>query len=346
MLKGSHEQEGMRDMDSLSQDTIREIAYGFQKSRILLTAIELDVFTVLGSERKSSAYVAGVLRTDERATDRLLNALCAIDLLEKTDDKFSNTAPGLRFLVRGKPESLSGLMHTVHLWEPWGMLTQAIRRGRPGSLRRMRDRGNEWLIAFIAAMHDRASKQAAGVVAQLDLRGVSRVLDLGGGSGAYAMAFARAKTDLQATVFDLPQVISLAKKYIEKEGLSKMVRTLGGDYLVDDLGTGYDLVFLSAIIHSNSLRENETLLGKCVAAVNPRGRVVVQDYIMDEDRISPAAGAIFALNMLVSTDGGDSYTENEVRMLMKKAGLSRVERRDTPFGVSHMIGFRITDTQR
>ncbi len=322
----------------LSPDIIRETAYAFQRSRVLLTAYELGVFTALGDDSKSSAEVAKILETDPRATDRLMNALCAIGLLEKKDNKFSNTPETARFLVQGKPEYMAGLMHTVHLWDTWSTLTPAVRQGTSVGRPPVNERGEKWLTAFIAAMHDRARKQAPAVAALLELSGVSRVLDVGGGSGAFAMAIARARAGITATVFDLPNVVSLTQKYVEQEGLADKVQTVAGDYLVDDLGSGFDLVFLSAIIHSNSVEENRKLIRKCAQALNPNGQVIVQDFIMDADRTSPAHGALFALNMLVGTEAGDTFTESEVREWMEEAGLSHVMRKDTHFGTTLLIG--------
>lgn len=141
-------------------------------------------------------------------------------------------------------------------------------------------------------------------------------------------------------VFDLPSVVSITRNHIEEKGLSDKVGIVAGDYNVDDLGSGFDLVFLSAIIHSNSFEENRNLIQKCSKALNSQGQVVVQDFIMDEDRTSPAFGALFALNMLVATKSGDTYTEAEVRMWMKEAGLSAITREDTGFGTALIIGIK------
>lgn len=154
------------------------------------------------------------------------------------------------------------------------------------------------------------------------------------------MAFARVRDGIRATVFDLPSVVPLAKAHIEAEGLSDKVDTVSGDYLKDDLGTGFDLVFLSAIIHSNSNDQNRSLIQKCAHALRPGGRVIVQDFIMDKDRINPPHGALFALNMLVATDAGDTYTEAEVRTWMEEAGLSEIIRKETSFGTSQLVGKR------
>lgn len=324
--------------DFFTPSSIKETALGFQKIRILLTAYELGLFTALGSKRKTAAEAAKVLKTKIHSTEQLMNALCSLGLLSKNKDRFSNTSLALRFLVHGRPDFIAGLMHVVQMWDSWSTLTQAVRQGKSVLGQPLDKRAKPWLTAFIAAMDERARQQARRVASLLDLCGVSSVLDVGGGSGAYAMAFARSGPRIKATVFDLPGVVPLTRNYIKQAGLSAKVKTVSGNYKTDDLGSGFDLVFLSAIIHSNSSAENCALIRKCVKALKAQGQVVVQDFIMNEDRIKPAFGAIFALNMLVATEAGDTYTEGEVRAWMQDAGLSGIKRKDTAFGTALIIG--------
>ena len=322
----------------ITPDDVMLLAVGFQRSRIFLTAYELGLFTALGDESETSEEVAAELGTDARAADRLMNALCVMGLLEKSDGLFSNAPPAAELLVKGKPGYMSGLTHTVHLWDTWSTLTDAVRAGTSVAMGPVNERGDEWLVAFIEAMHYRAAVQAPAVVALLDLEGVSRVLDVGGGSGAFAMAFVRAKEGISATVFDLPNVIPLTKKYIEAEGLSDRIETATGDYTTDELGEGYDVVFISAIIHSNSFEENCALIKKAADALDPGGQIVVLDFIVDEDRTGPPRGVLFALNMLVATPAGDTYTEAEVREMMGHAGLVDIATKDTGFVSSLVTG--------
>jgi 3-hydroxy-5-methyl-1-naphthoate 3-O-methyltransferase len=322
----------------LARQRILDMASAFQTSRLLLTACELGMFDALDSGPMSSAEVAQVIRAEPRATDRLMNALCAVGLLEKTRGQFTNTPSAARWLVQGKRESLVNLFHMAHLWDTWSTLTDAVRAGGSPMVRPPKARDAAWLRAFIDAMHWRASQHAPHVIAALDLSGVSRVLDVGGGSGAYAMAFAQAKNDLQAVVFDLPGVVPLAQEYIARGDLSDRVRVVAGDYDVDALGNGFDIVFLSAILHGNNPERNRALLRKSASALVAGGRVIVQDFIMEDDRTAPAFGALFALNMLVGTDGGDTYTEFEVRQWMEATGLTDVVRQDTAFGTSLITG--------
>lgn len=187
-------------------------------------------------------------------------------------------------------------------------------------------------------MHQRASAQARRIVRMINLSGVKRTLDIGAGSGAFSMEFVRAKSDIRATVFDLPEVIPLTRKYVAKAGLSRRFMFIAGDFGRDDFGWGYDLILLSAIIHMNSLPDNLKLFRKCVRALAPGGKLVISDYIMSNDRTKPAYGALFALNMLVNTKGGDTYTEQEIRASMKEAGLTKLSRKGKPFDSSLMIG--------
>jgi SAM-dependent methyltransferase len=324
--------------DGLSPQPIMELAAAFQRSRVLLTAWELDVFTVLAEEPRTSDEVAAAIGTDTRATDRLMNALCALGLLEKRARQFANSPLAARFLVKGRPDYAAGLGHTNNLWTTWSTLTDVVRTGasrpRPG----VSKRGEEWVKPFIAAMHWRARRSAPAVIGLLDLAGVARVLDVGGGSGAFAMAFVRARSGISAVVFDLPAVVPLSRNYIQTEGFTTEIEAVAGDYLGDELPGGFDLVFLSAVVHSNSAVQNERLIGKAVRALHDGGQVVVQDWLMSEDRTSPAAGAFFALNMLVGTEAGDTFTEAEVRGWMQKAGLTSLERKDVPGGGGLLIG--------
>lgn len=203
----------MNDEDNTSKPKgipvgrMMELSRAFQGSRIFLTAYELDIFTVLGDEEKSSEEIARAIEADHRGTDRLLNALCALELLFKSDGKFSNSPAAAQFLVKGKPGYQAGLMHAVHLWDSWSTLTGAVRNGGLVRQRAVGERDDQWFVAFIAAMHGRAANEAPKLIGGLDLTGVSRVLDVGGGSGAYSMAFVHAGKDIRATVFDLPNIV-------------------------------------------------------------------------------------------------------------------------------------------
>ena len=325
-------------MKSTDPDELFELSRRFMASRVLLSGFELGVFTALGHGPRTSAQVAATVKADARATDRLLDALVVLGLLRKSAGRFSNGPAAARRLVAGRPGYMAGLGHSASLWRTWSTLTESVRQGRGVLKEPVGRRGAAWFASFIAAMHERARQTADGVVSRLDLRGVSRVLDVGGGSGAYAMACARAKPGLRATVFDLPQTAVLTRGYIRKAGLSSRVDVRVGDYEKDALPRGHDLALLSAIIHSCSPAGTLRLFRKCARALNPGGRIVVQEFVVDESRTAPAFAVYFALNMLVGTQAGDAYTESEISSWMRQAGFGGIRRQDTPFETALITG--------
>jgi SAM-dependent methyltransferase len=295
----------------------------FQESRALLTAVELDVFTAVGAGARAEE-VASKLDCDARATEMLLNALVSLGALEKRDGVFANTVETARFLVAGSPDdSRMAIMHTVHLWDRWSTLTECVRRGG-----RVMEGGSDeqWTEAFIAAMHRRALGNAEQVASVVGVEKVRRMLDVGGGSGAYSIAFARANPELRAEILDLADVVRIAERHIAAAGLIKRVTARVGDLRRDELGSGYDLVLLSAICHMLGEEENRDLFARCYRALAPGGRLVVRDFILEEDKTEPRWAALFSLNMLVGTERGASYSEGEYTRWLLEAGFSSVER--------------------
>ena len=321
----------------LTPQSIIELSTSYRNSRILLTAIEFNLFTKLNGKLKTSKEIADLLLTDQNATDRFLNALCALGFLRKVKDKFYNTNESSQYLVKGKPNYLGTLEHNVFLWKSWNTLTDAVKEGKSVIIRNKENK--DWTEAFIAAMHSRAKKQAGIIPYLIDLSNTGTVLDVGGGSGIFSMGLVKAKEGLIATVFDLPDVIPLTEKYIKNEGLENRIKTIAGNYLVDDFPGKFDLIFLSAIIHSNSPEDNLSLIKKCTESLNRNGQLVIKDFIMNENRIEPENGALFALNMLVNTMAGDTYTEKEVTGWMIESGLSKITRKNTSFDSSLIIGY-------
>jgi SAM-dependent methyltransferase len=325
----------------MNPNAIREFAASFQKSRILLSGFELDIFTNVDESGTTYNQIANNLHLDEHACERLLNALVSLGFLTKQNNLFFNTIESFTFLSKKSSDYYGGLMHSNHLWNTWSHLTQVVKTGISAHSTEINERGDEWLFSFINAMHDRAKKQAPQQLADVDLSKVRSTLDIGGGSGAYSMEFVSIKPEIEATVFDLPNVIPITKKFIEKEGFSGKIKTYTGDYTTDDLPTGFDLVFLSAIIHSNSLETNQGLIKKCFTSLNKNGRIIIQDWIMNTDRTQPEGGAIFAINMLVGTEAGDCYTEKEVTEMLNTAGFRNISRIEFETGLSQVIAQKI-----
>ncbi len=327
-----------RDLKKIETvEEIQRMAEGFRASRILLSAMDLEVFTILGQDVMTSEDLACRTGADIRATDRLLNALTVLGLLEKTLAGFRNTPASARYLSSESEDFLGGLGHQSNLFKRWATLTDAVKAG--GRVMDHTLRSPEETDSFIAAMHSRARKNADKLVSLLDLEGVERLLDVGGGSGMYSMACCKARPGLKAVVFDVPEVTPLTRKYVALEGFGDCVSTRDGDYNTDNRGGNeFALVLCSAIIHINSPEENASLIERSAEALRPGGQLVIQDFIMEPDRLCPPYGAIFALNMLVNTLGGDTYTEDEIKGWMEQAGLKNFQRVGSGPGTTMLIG--------
>lgn len=306
-------------MAPLSPEALIALARGFQESRVLLTGAELDLFTLLSREPLGVETLASRLGADPGALATLLDALAAMEVLEKREGLY-RTAPGASCLSADAPDSIHPmLLHAAALWARWTTLTKRV-GGTPLPERAP----EESLRAFIGAMHVVAAPQAARIVATAGVGGARRLLDAGCGPGTYAMAFLAAAPALQATLFDLPPVIEIARERLAKAGLLGRSTLVPGDFESDELPAGHDLVWLSAVIHQYSPGQNGALYARIFRSLVPGGRLLLRDYVMDSDRTNPRAGALFAVNMLVGTSGGGTYTLDEIREGLSRAGFVRI----------------------
>lgn len=295
------------------------LVQGFLPARVAMTAVELDVFTVIG-EGASAEEAALRLGAPWEGVQLLLDALVSLGLLDRSGGCYVNTPISDRHLRAGSLDDLRpALLYRAYVWDRWSSLTWSVRSGRTG-VDDIARRSPEWTRNFIAAMHRDEVPRAERVVAAIDLAGVQRVLDLGGGSGAYAAAFARAGRDIVTTVFDLPAVTPLSRQYLDAGEVGARCRTADGDFRTDPLGHDFDLVFVSFVCHMNSALENDVLLRKVFQALRPGGRVVLQDHVMSDDRTAPQVGTLFALNQFLTTRAGRTWTGADYRTWLASAG--------------------------
>jgi hypothetical protein len=310
-------------------DQLMSMARGFQAAKMLMTAVDLAVFDFL-EEPRSSVEAAAWLKADDRATAIFLNGLAALGLLTKGVDYFRNAPLASRYLVQGKAEYRGAIIkHMEHTWNRgWNDLKTTVLVGSPQEaepetwVAAQEERDEAEVRAFIQGMHAIARDLAPNVAAKLDLKGVRQLLDLGGGPATYAMTFAQANPELKATVFDLPRPCKIAQKNIAAAGLGGRVGTMPGNFLQDDIGRGYDFIWVSQILHSHTDEQCRQIIGKAVAALNPGGTLAIQDFFLNPDGCTPPAAAMFGVHMLAVTPRGRAYTYGEVAQWMKEAGLS------------------------
>jgi len=293
----------------------------------LQTAVKLDVFSCIEEGAQSPEAVSEKIGADARAVTMLCNALAAIGLLEKREGRFENTGPARQYLVKSSPEYIGYIItHFYHTVASWWHLPQAIRTG--AQISSVYEKTEDERESFLMGMHNLASALAPKIAGILDLGGAGTLLDLGGGPGTYAVNFCLKNSDLTAFVFDLPESRLYAQRTIAGAGLSERITFIPGNYTSEDIPGKYDAVWLSQILHAEGPADCRMLIGKAAAALNPGGAIYLHDFILNEDMAGPAFPAIFSLNMLVATRGGQAYSEGQLKSMLQQAGISNIERLD------------------
>jgi SAM-dependent methyltransferase len=304
-----------------NRQQILEMMNGFRAACVIGAAAELDLWTALGGQSLLAEQLAKKLHTDLRATTILLDAVATLGLVEKRDIHYSVPSDLRGWLVEDSPETiLPMLRHAMTILRSWSQLAWVTKSGFPAP-RIASIRGPEAdRASFIAAMHVVSGPMADELVQKLGPPKFRHLLDVGGASGTWTLAFLRAVPDATATIFDLPDAIEQARHRLTGTEFADRVTLVAGDFYADDLPEGADFAWVSAICHQHSRRHNRELFGKVFRALAPGGRIALRDVVMEPNRSGPREGALFAVNMLVNTDSGDTFTFDEYVEDLKSAG--------------------------
>ena len=308
--------------DEWTGESLLALGRSYQNACVLLAAAELDLFGALADAPLPAQRLAAALRADERATRILADALVALGLLEKRDGAYS-PAPGVApALAGGGPDTVRPmLLHQANCLRSWARLAATVRAGEPVEDRPSIHGAAADRAAFIEAMEVASRHAAASLVAALGPPPFQHLLDVGGGPGTWTIAFLRAAPAARATLYDLPETLPIARRRIDAAGLGERVDLVAGDFYADSaLPTGADLAWVSAIAHQNSRQQNRELFAKVHAALAPDGEILIRDMVMDPSHTSPAAGALFAVNMLACTPAGGTYSLAELGEDLAHAG--------------------------
>lgn len=314
-----------------------ELSQGFWGFKTLAVAMDLELFArIEESGPVGAASVAEMLGIEVRPAQMLLTGCASLGLLASADGaRFTNTALAQAYLVPGRPYFFGGWIRMLdrRLYGGWGRLGEAVRRNAPTTWDpTMQDtlfatEDEELLGTFWEAMHAISSSTARVLAACVDLSVYRRLLDVGGGSGAYAIELCRANPGLRATVLDLPHVCPSATAHTARAGLQERITAVPGDFLAEPvLPGGHDLILLSMILHDWDEATGRALLAKCRAALPSGGAVIISELMVDDDRTGPRAAALMNLNMLVETVGGQNYTAAEYERWLREAGFGQVRR--------------------
>jgi precorrin-6B methylase 2 len=308
----------------LSLAEIFQLGY-YWETKILLTAVKLDLFSALGEKGQIVASVAHHVGADERALGLLMNALVAMKVLTKEADRYANTEVARNHLVRTSPHYVGHLLllHDAE-WNNWGKLEETVRTGRSPVRRHLFETDPE-LGANVLSVLDRIGQQSGpGLAKRLELGDAKTLLDLGGGAGTNAIAFCVAYPQLRAVVFDLPQTLRVTERAVKDAGLEGRIRLQAGDFNTDPLGGPYDVALMSDILHYQGPEANAALVKKCFAHLKTGGRLIIKDRFLDDSGTGPAWVTAFAVHILVNTEKGRCYKVAEATDWMEAAGFQAV----------------------
>jgi SAM-dependent methyltransferase len=307
---------------------LMRFAGGFRESKIILAANEYEIFTELSGRSRSAKELAQEGNLDCRALTVIMDALVAMRLLAKEHNQYRNSEAAETYLVKNRPEYMGELLKFMNVyWKHWGDLENVIKKGRMNCGTEMLDQSDpQYNHVYIWAMDNIGKKRAEMAARLLDIAGVRKMLDIGGGAATYSIAFAKINPKLTSVVLDLPVALKVACENIERNGLSERIRTRAESYWEAEYKPEFDLVLISQIIHGLSGSQGEELVRRASTALSPGGRLIVHDSLLVEDRTAPYHGALFAANMLAITEHGRCYTVEEVSDWAKKAGLKNIRR--------------------
>lgn len=298
---------------------INALARGFMESQVLFVANEAGLFPWL-EEPRAAEDVAAKMDWDPRAARMLLQGLVALGLAARSGDLYQNSPVASACLTPGRPGYQGHIVqHLQHTLPGWLRLREALRTGTAAQAGPPVQSAEE-VRSFILGMKDIARMSAREILGAVNLAPYKHLLDLGAGPGTYTIAFLQAHPGMKATVFDRPEVLPIAREEAEFCEVGHRVKFMAGDLTVNDLGSGYDLVLVSNVIHSFSSEKNRKLVRKCFHAMEPGGLLIIKDFLVDNDRSGPPFSLMFALHMLVGTGEGDTYSFAEVEQWTRDAG--------------------------
>lgn len=310
---------------NLDPGQIVQMAGGYWVSQVLYVATRLNIFTLLEGKELTLARIVQLLDIPSASCEKLLNACCALDLLHKEDDRYRNSSLSERFLVEGKDGYLGYFVFLIgQLYTTWGGLLEAIKKDKPMNARfgkgtQISDKDARF---FTLAMHSNSSLTAPHLADTVDLSHNKRLLDVGGGSGINAIVLAERNPHLEAVIYDFPAVIKVANEFIAKSKAADRIGLKAGDYNRNDLPEGFDCLLLSHILHGEGEKNSRALLKKCYDILEPSGKIIIVDFLLNEDKTAPVFSALFSLNMLLETPDGDTFSAYEITQFLKDAGFN------------------------
>jgi precorrin-6B methylase 2 len=326
----------------VSPERIFQLAWGYAPPLILEAAMKHHVFDVLDAGPMPISAVSSITGASERGLAAIMDALVGLNFLAKDSSaKYSLTPESAAFLVSTKPGFQGGLIrHTSeHLLPKWLHLNQIVATGQPDAAVNQQSTGIEFFEKFVNDIFPMSYPAASVLAAHLQLATRAdrfSVLDLGAGSGVWGIAQAQGGPMVQVTAVDWPGVLSITRANATRFSLAERFTFVEGDLLEAPFGTGHNLVTIGHILHSEGIERSKALLKKSFAALVSGGIISIAEFLVNAHRTGPITGLFFAVNMLVNTDTGGTYSFEEIGAWLREVGFVNVRQLDSP-GPSPLI---------
>lgn len=308
---------------------------GTWRSRALVSGVELGLFNQIAAHRETAEDIASATGASLRGTTFLLDALTAIGYLRKSRGRYALRRLAAEFLVPGGKSYLGAMSQALSLtWDNWKNLTEAVRSGRPVETVDVAKKGKKFFPKLVGSLFPASYAAAKLVVSHIpakERRNIRKILDVAAGSGAWSIAFAEAIPESRVTTADFPEMTAITREFAEKHGVGSRYDFLEKDLRQTDFGRDtYDLAILGHIIHSEGEGRGKELLRKAAAALRPGGKLLIAEYVPNDDRTGPEMPLLFGLNMLLQTEEGAVFTMREYNEWLRAEGFGSVARIHVP----------------
>lgn len=318
-----------------------QLAWGYAPMLVIAAAVEHGVFDHLASGPRTRTELVAATRTSDRGLSILLEALVGLDLLRRHHEQYELTVESAAFLVRGKPAYRGGffLHHSAQLLPQWMALTEVVRTGKPAARTNRAAEGGAHFAGFVESLFPGSYPAAKALAAHLRLAEATSpvsVLDLGAGSGVWGIALAEASSQVRIRAVDWPEVLEITQQIALRHEVASRLDCVAGDLFEADFGTDHDVAILGHILHSEGPARIRQLLSRTYAALRPGGLLAIQEFLPNDERTGPPMPLLFAVNMLVNTEAGGTYTFAEIASWLSEAGFIRPRQLEGP-AVSPLI---------
>jgi SAM-dependent methyltransferase len=316
-------------------ERIMQMAWGYAVPLILETALNYRVFDVLDERPRTAEEMSAQTGASVRGMKAILNALVGLDFLVRRADRYVLTSESAAFLVSRRPAYHGAYFThmTRQLMPRWMRLAEAVRTGRPVVAANQDKEGATFFAEFVESLFPLSYGAAQVLGKHLGIPNTTApvsVLDIGAGSGVWGIALAHQSPQVSIRAVDWPVVLEVTKKVAGQQGVAERLVTAPGDLLEADFGTGHNLATVGHILHSEGLERSQQLLGKIFAALAPGGTIAISEFMPNEERTGPANALIFAVNMLIHTEAGDTFTAGEIFRWLEGAGFVRPRLLEAP----------------